>query len=164
MQGYAPDEAELAFYIGETCRNVSISEARKYIAGYTIANDIGDRTLERRTSQWVGGKMFDTFTPTGPFFVSADEIPYPNILTISTWLNGELVQEAVTGEMLFNIDEILAYVSTLTTLYPGDMILTGSPKLLHGELLSQAPLHPGDIIKITIGPLDTLTNSVEQGE
>jgi acylpyruvate hydrolase len=157
-------EAELAFYIGKTCHNVPRSEAQEYIAGYTIANDIGDRTLERRTSQWVSGKMFETFTPNGPYFVSADEVPDPHALPISTWLNDELVQEAVTGEMLFNIDEILAYISTLTTLYPGDLILTGSPKLFQGELHPQPPLQTGDTIKVTIGSLGTLTNRVEQGD
>jgi acylpyruvate hydrolase len=157
-------EAELAFTIGRTCHNVPVAEARKYIAGYTIANDVGDHTLEKRTSQWVSGKMFDTFTPTGPYLVTADEIPDPLNLSISTWLNGEQVQEAMTGEMLFNIDEILAYVSTLTTLYPGDLILTGSPKLFHGERVPQAPLQPGDEIKITIGSLGTLTNTVIQRE
>ena len=157
-------EAELAFYIADTCHNVPLSEARNHIAGYTIANDVGDQTVEKRTTQWTSGKMFDTFTPTGPVFVTADEIVDPQDLLIQTWRNGELVQEASTGDMLFKVDEILAYLSTLTTLYPGDLVLTGSPKLFHGELVPQPPLQPGEEIKITMTSLGTLFNRIEQGE
>lgn len=157
-------EAELAFSIADICHNVPLAEVRNHIAGYTIANDVGDQTVEKRTSQWTSGKMFDTFTPTGPVFVTADEITDPQDLMIRTWRNGELVQESSTGDMLFKVDEILAYLSTLTTLYPGDLVLTGSPKLFHGELVPQPPLQPGDEIKITITSLGTLFNRVEQGE
>ena len=157
-------EAELAFVIADRCHNVPAEEARGHIAGYTIANDLGDQTVEKRTSQWASGKMFDTFTPVGPALVTADEIADPQDLLIRTWRNGELVQEASTREMLFNVDKILAYLSTLTTLYPGDLILTGSPKLFRGELRPQPPLQPGEEIKISIGSLGTLFNVIEQGE
>ncbi len=157
-------EAELAFYIADTCHNVPLSDARRHIAGYSIANDVGDQTVEKRTSQWTSGKMFDTFTPTGPVFVNADEISDPQDLMIRTWRNGTLVQESSTANMLFTVDEILAYLSTLTTLQPGDLVLTGSPKLFHGELVSQPPLEPGEDIKITISSLGTLFNRIEQGE
>ncbi|QRN83756.1 fumarylacetoacetate hydrolase family protein [Chloroflexota bacterium] len=156
-------EAELAFYIADTCHNVPLSEARSHIAGYTIANDVGDQTIEKRTSQWTSGKMFDTFTPTGPVFVPADEITDPQDLMIRTWRNGDLVQESSTVRMLFTVDEILAYLSTLTTLQPGDLVLTGSPKLFHGELVFHPPLEPGEEIKITISSLGTLINHIEQG-
>lgn len=156
-------EAELAFVVADRCHNVPVEEARSHIAGYTIANDVGDQTVEKRTSQWTSGKMFDTFTPVGPVLVTADEIADPQDLLIQTWRNDELVQEASTGEMLFKIDELLAYLSTLTTLHPGDLVLTGSPKLFRGELLAQPPLRPGEAIKITIGPLGTLFNVIEQG-
>ena len=91
---------------------------------------LGDQTVEKRTSQWTSGKMFDTFTPTGPVFVTADEIANPQDLLIQTWRNGELVQEASTGDMLFKVDEILAYLSTLTTLYPGDLVLDRQPEII----------------------------------
>ena len=107
--------------------------------------------------------MFDTFTPIGPILVTADEIADPQDLMIRTWRNDELVQEASTSEMLFKVDEILAYLSTLTTLYPGDLVLTGSPKLFRGELLPQPPLQPGEEIKISIDSLGTLFNRIEQG-
>lgn len=157
-------EAELAFVIADRCHNVPVEEARSHIAGYTIANDVGDQTVEKRTSQWTSGKMFDTFTPVGPVFVTADEIADPQDLLIQTWRNGELVQEASTREMLFKVDEVLAYLSTLTTLDPGDLILTGSPKLFRGKLRPQPPLQSGEEIKITIGSLGTLFNVIEQGE
>lgn len=156
-------EAELAFVIADRCHNVPVEEARSHIAGYTIANDVGDQTVEKRTSQWTSGKMFDTFTPIGPTLVTADEIADPQDLPIQTWRNDELVQESSTAEMLFKIDDILAYLSTLTTLYPGDLVLTGSPKLFRGELLPQPPLQPGEAIKITISSLGTLFNVIEQG-
>ena len=156
-------EAELAFVIADRCHNVPVEKARSHIAGYTIANDVGDQTVEKRTSQWTSGKMFDTFTPTGPILVTADEIADPQDLLIQTWRNDELVQESSTGDMLFNVDEILSYLSTLTTLYPGDLVLTGSPKLFRGELLPQPPLQPGEAIKITISSLGTLFNVIEQG-
>jgi acylpyruvate hydrolase len=156
-------EAELAFVIADRCHNVPVDEARSHIAGYMIANDVGDQTVEKRTSQWTSGKMFDTFTPTGPVLVTADEIADPQDLLIQTWRNDELVQEASTAEMLFKIDDILAYLSTLTTLHPGDLVLTGSPKLFRGELLPQPPLQPGEAIKITIKSLGTLFNVIEQG-
>jgi acylpyruvate hydrolase len=153
-------EAELAFYIGQECRSIHRSEAMRVIAGYTIANDMGDSVLEKRTSQWVTGKMFDNFTPAGPYLVTADEIPDPHTLMIQTWLNGDLVQEASAGEMLYKMDEIIAYLSTLTTLHPGDMILTGSPKLLKGKPVSTAPLMDGDRVEISISGLGTLINHI----
>ena len=156
-------EAELAFVIADRCHNVPVEDALSHIAGYTIANDVGDQTVEKRTSQWTSGKMFDTFTPIGPILVTADEIADPQDLMIRTWRNDELVQEASTSEMLFKVDEILAYLSTLTTLYPGDLVLTGSPKLFRGELLPQPPLQPGEEIKISIDSLGTLFNRIEQG-
>lgn len=157
-------EAELAFFIADRCHNIPPEEAHQHIAGYTIANDVGDQTVEKRTSQWTSGKMFDTFTPIGPVFVTADEIPDPQDLMIRTWRNGELVQEASTRDMLFKIDEILSYLSTLTTLYPGDLVLTGSPKLFQGKIVPQAPLQPGEEIKISIDSLGTLFNRIETGE
>ena len=153
-------EAELAFFIGQECSSIPRSEAMRVIAGYTIANDMGDSVLEKRTSQWVTGKMFDNFTPAGPYLVTADEIPDPHALKIQTWLNGDLVQEASTGNMLYKIDEIIAYLSTLTTLNPGDMILTGSPKLFKGRPAPTAPLQDGDRVKISISGLGTLVNHI----
>lgn len=156
-------EGELAFYIKSKCRNIDRSEAPQVIGGYTIANDLGDSVLEKRTSQWTSGKMFDTFTPTGPFLVTPDEIPNPHALEIKTHLNQKLVQEAKTEEMLFKIDEIIATLSSLTTLYPGDMILTGSPKLFKGKPVPKNALKAGDQIEVSISGLGTLVNDVRKG-
>lgn len=157
-------EGELAFYLRKQGRNIVPTAAWDHIAGYTIANDLGDSLLEKRTSQWVTGKMFDTFTPIGPCLVTPHEIPNPQNLQITTYLNGKLAQQGNTREMLFTIDEIIAYLSTITTLYPGDLILTGSPKLFRGKHLQSAPLRAGDHLEVSISQLGTLINSVEQGE
>jgi 2-keto-4-pentenoate hydratase/2-oxohepta-3-ene-1,7-dioic acid hydratase in catechol pathway len=157
-------EGELAFYIAQTCHNADINQAKECIGGYTIANDIGDSVLEIRSSQWTSGKMFDTFTPVGPFLSTPDEVPDPHNLSIQTFHNDQLVQEANTGEMLFDIFEITSYLSTITTLQPGDLILTGSPKLMHGQPCSIVPLQPGDSLRVVIESLGELNNHVVQGE
>jgi len=153
-------EAELAFVIGKTCHNVPISDALSCVFGYTIANDVGDSTLEKRTSQWVSGKMFDSFTPMGPYLLTADEMHDPHNLTIQTQLNGETVQKGNTADMFFNIPEITSYLSTLTTLNPGDIVLTGSPKLIGNKPIPQISLRPGDQVEITISELGVLSNCV----
>ena len=153
-------EAELAFVIGKTCHNVSVSDALACVSGYTIANDVGDSTLEKRTSQWVSGKMFDSFTPMGPCLLTPDEIHNPHNLSIQTRLNGEIVQKGNTADMFFSIPEITSYLSTLTTLKPGDVILTGSPKLIENEPIPQISLRPGDQVEITISELGILLNNV----
>ena len=108
--------------------------------------------------------MLDTFTPMGPFLLTADEITDPHNLTTQARLNGEIVQKANTANMFFNIFEIASYLSTLTTLQPGYVILTGSPKLINGQPVQQKPLQPNDQLDITISQLGTLTNTVRQGE
>jgi acylpyruvate hydrolase len=157
-------EAELAFYISQPCHNISLAEAKDCIGGYTITNDIGDSILEKRSSQWVSGKMFDTFTPVGPYLVTPEEVPDPSDLLIQTFHNGKLVQEANTSEMLFDVFEITSYLSTLTTLQPGDLILTGSPKQIHGQPNQIDPLQPGDRLKVVIDGLGELDNYVVKGE
>ena len=155
-------EAELAFVIGKTCHDVPVSDALSCVFGYTIANDVGDSTLEKRTSQWVSGKMFDSFTPMGPCLLTIDEIQNPHNLSIQTCLNGEIVQKGNTADMFFSISEITSYLSTLTTLRPGDVILTGSPKLIGNKPIPQISLHPGDQVEITISELGVLSNDVTE--
>jgi len=157
-------EAELAFIIGKQCHNVSLPNALSCVFGYTIANDVGDSTLEKRTSQWVSGKMFDTFTPMGPYLITSDEIKEPGNLSIRTLLNGEIVQEGNTADMFFSIPEIVSYLSTLTTLNPGDIILSGSPKLMNNKPVPPNFLVPGDRVTITIQNLGMLSNKVIKGD
>jgi len=156
-------EAELAIVIGKKAHDLSEMEALSCVAGYTIANDIGDRILEKRTSQWTSGKMFDTFTPLGPYLVTVDELDNTAALPLLTRLNGEIVQKGNTADMFFNVPAVISYISTLTTLEPGDVILTGSPKLMNGEPNPDCSLQPGDVVEVSAGSLGVLSNPVIRG-
>ena len=153
-------EGELTVVIGKRGKNIPRELASDWIAGYTIANDIGAGDIQRRSSQWTSGKMFDTFCPLGPALVSSDEVPTPDNLRIRTQLNDEIVQEATTAEMYFSIAELVSYISTLTTLEPGDIILTGSPKSVGGRPDPRHPLKPRDTICVEIEKLGVLTNPI----
>lgn len=157
-------EAELACIIGKVSHNVPPENALDCIFGFTIANDVGDRLLEKRTTQWVSGKMFDTFTPIGPFIVPAGEISDIHHLSIETKLNGRIVQVGNTADMFYKVEKLISYLSGLTTLRPGDLILTGSPKLMDGIPAPQHNLKEGDLVEINIGDLGTLINPVQSGD
>ena len=154
-------EVELVVVIGKRARNVKIEDASNYIAGFTLANDLGDRVLEKRTSQWTTGKMFDSFTPLGPVIFSPDEIGDKNNLPMETWINHQQVQKGNTSEMFFGVEYLLSYISTLTTLEPGDIILTGSPKLMNGEPAPSVTLKPGDTVRISVEGLGELINPIQ---
>jgi 2-keto-4-pentenoate hydratase/2-oxohepta-3-ene-1,7-dioic acid hydratase in catechol pathway len=155
-------EVELVVVIGKRARNVKARDASNYIAGFTLANDIGDRLLEKRTSQWTTGKMFDSFTPLGPVIVTPDEIMDTNNLPMETWINNQQAQKGNTSEMFFDVEYLVSYISTLTTLEPGDIILTGSPKLMNGEPAPSVTLKPGDTVKISVEGLGELINPVQE--
>jgi 2-keto-4-pentenoate hydratase/2-oxohepta-3-ene-1,7-dioic acid hydratase in catechol pathway len=153
-------EGELAVVIGTRAKNVPIESALEVVAGYTIANDIGAADIEARSSQWASGKMFDTFCPLGLDLVPSGKIPNPNNLAIKTTLNGKIVQDSNTQEMIFDVPFLLHYISQLTTLEPGDVILTGSPKRAGNVPDPRVPLNTGDNISVEIEGLGVLTNSV----
>jgi acylpyruvate hydrolase len=155
-------EVELVIVIGKQAHRVQVGDASNYIAGFTLANDLGDRVLEKRTSQWTSGKMFDSFTPLGPVIVTTDEIVDTHNLSMETWVNNQQVQKGNTGEMFFDISSLVSYISTLTTLEPGDIILTGSPKLMNGEPAPSITLKPGDTIRISVEGLGDLINPVQE--
>ena len=155
-------EVELAVVIGKKANSISTENVDEYIFGFTIANDLGDQILESRTSQWTSGKMFDTFTPIGPWITTLDEIPMTANLQLSTYINDRLVQKGETSQMIFKIPEIIGVLSTLTTLYPGDLILTGSPKLLDEEPNPSYTLASGDKITAKIKGLGQLTNIIRK--
>ena len=154
-------EVELAVVIGREAQNLTEDSPLDCIAGYLLANDIGDRLLEKRTSQWTSGKMFDTFTPIGPAILTPDEVGETRTLGMQTWVNDQQVQKGSTGEMFFDVGALVRYISTLTRLEPGDLILTGSPKLMDGEPAPKVSLKPGDRVRIVIDCLGELTNPVE---
>ena len=155
-------EVELVVVIGKRARKVEAGDALNYIAGFTLANDLGDRVLEKRTSQWTSGKMFDSFTPLGPVVVTPDEITDAHNLQMETWVNNQQVQKGNTGEMFFDVEYLVSYISTLTTLEPGDIILTGSPKMMNGEPAPSVTLKPGDTVRISVGGLGELINPIQE--
>jgi 2-keto-4-pentenoate hydratase/2-oxohepta-3-ene-1,7-dioic acid hydratase in catechol pathway len=123
-----PDyEAELAFVIGRRCRHAKAADWRDYVFGYMNANDVSARDFQMAVSQWTMGKNFDTFAPMGPWLVSADAIEDPHALDISLTLDGEIMQSSNTRELIFRIPETIEFLSSVMTLAPGDVILTGTP-------------------------------------
>jgi 2-keto-4-pentenoate hydratase/2-oxohepta-3-ene-1,7-dioic acid hydratase in catechol pathway len=155
-------ECELAVIIGKRCRNVSRKNALNYIFGYTAANDISARDWQSKWGggQWCRGKTFDTFAPLGPAIVTAGEIVNPNALRIRTILNGEVMQDSNTADMIFDVPRIIEFLSGSTTLLPGTVILTGTPSGIGAARKPQRFLQPGDEISVDIEKIGVLTNPV----
>lgn len=153
-------EAELTVVIGSRAKHLTPEKALSCVAGYTMANDLGARDLENRTSQWTTGKLMDTFCPLGPSLVTTDELRQTNDLTMTTRINGKTVQRGNTRDMIFDVPFLVSYVSELATLEPGDVILTGSPKLMNGEPAPVVFLKHGDMVEVEIGILGILRNPV----
>jgi 2-keto-4-pentenoate hydratase/2-oxohepta-3-ene-1,7-dioic acid hydratase in catechol pathway len=149
-------EAELAFVIGARCKHVSAAEARSVIAGYLIANDVTARDWQFRSPTYTLGKSFDTHGPIGPWITTADEIADPHALTMRLTVNGEERQRSSTGDMIYNIYEQIAYLSTVMTLEPGDLIATGTPSGV--GIASDRFLADGDTIRVEIGHLGFIEN------
>ncbi len=145
-------EGELAMVIGRQCRHLSAKDdVRQYIRGYSCLNDVTARDLQRGDGQWTRGKGFDTFCPVGP--VVSDELdPWAGV-QVQTRVNGELRQDGNTRDFIFSLEEILRYITRFMTLYPGDLIPTGTPAGV-GEL------HAGDVVEITVQGVGTLRNPV----
>jgi acylpyruvate hydrolase len=120
-------EAELTIVIGRDARLVSVDDALDHVAGYTVANDVSMRDWQNRTLQWMQGKNFEASTPVGPVMVTPDECDHAADLRISCTLNEEVVQDSRTSDLIFPPAELVAYISTFTTLHPGDLVLTGTP-------------------------------------
>lgn len=145
-------EGELAVVIAERCRNLRDGEdVRGYIAGYTCANDVTARDLQKKDDQWTRAKGFDTFCPVGPL-VNDDLDPWRGVL-LETRVNGQLKQSGNTVDFIFPLDVLLRYISRIMTLLPGDLVLTGTPAGI-------APVVAGDVIEVTIQGLGTLKNPV----
>lgn len=155
-------EVELAVIIGRTASHVPAAKARDYVFGYTGANDLSARDLQERDGQWMRGKGLDTFCPLGPVVVSADEIPDPQDVRLRTWVNSDLVQDGTTADMVFPIDELVAYCSAHFTLEPGDVILTGTPAGCGGFAKPSRALKPGDVVETEVDGIGRLHNPVHQ--
>jgi 2-keto-4-pentenoate hydratase/2-oxohepta-3-ene-1,7-dioic acid hydratase in catechol pathway len=156
-----PDyEAEFAVVIGRRGRHVAEDRWRDYVFGYTILNDVSARDFQMATSQWMIGKTFDTFAPLGPAIVTADEIADPHNLRISLTINGETMQDSNTSNLIFKVPQLIAYLSSVFTLEPGDIIATGTPA---GVGFARKPprwLQPGDEVRIQIEGIGELVNPV----
>ena len=156
-------EAEFAFVIGRTARNVKAADALDYVAGYLPFNDVSARDYQMRTSQWTVGKTFDTFGPLGPALVTADEIPNPHDLDIQLSINGEVLQSSNTSNLIFSVNQLIADLTSFMTLEPGDLISTGTPSGVGSARKPQRWLRAGDVVRITIEGLGTLENPVVAG-
>jgi 5-carboxymethyl-2-hydroxymuconate isomerase len=155
-------EVELAVVIGKRARLVSEDTALEHVFGYTVANDVSARDLQFADGQWVRGKSLDTFCPIGPVIVTADEIPDPARLRLGTDVNGTVVQDSTTAEMVFGVAKLISYCSASFTLEPGDLLLTGTPWGC-GEFMSPPrSLTAGDVVETYVERIGTLTNPVEE--
>jgi len=151
-------EVELGVVIGETARRVSQEEALDHVFGYTVVNDVSARDLQFSDGQWVRAKSLDTFCPLGPAVVTADEIPDPQNLGLRSWVNGEVMQDSNTSEMIFDVRFLVSFLSRAFTLYPGDIIATGTP---HGVGLGRDPqvfLDDGDVVEMEIDRIGRMRN------
>jgi 2-keto-4-pentenoate hydratase/2-oxohepta-3-ene-1,7-dioic acid hydratase in catechol pathway len=157
-------EAELAIVIGRKAKNIGLDEALNYVYGFCNANDVSARDLQLKTSQWMLGKNCDGFCPVGPYLVSKDEVGDPNQLGIRCMVNGELRQESRTSDMIFSCGEIVRYVASHMTLYPGDIILTGTPAgvILGYPKEKRVWLRDGDQVTVEIEKLGSLTNRIRR--
>lgn len=157
-------EGEIAVIIGKKGKYINAEDAFNFIFGFSIANDLTERTYQNRTSQWQSGKLPDTFTPMGPHIVSLDEIDYKRSFNIQVAINNEVYLNGNSEEMFFDIPYLVSYISSLCTLYPGDILLTGSPKMCNGHPAHEHPLQTGDTVSIVIDGLGQLTNHVVKEE
>jgi 2-keto-4-pentenoate hydratase/2-oxohepta-3-ene-1,7-dioic acid hydratase in catechol pathway len=144
-------EVELGIVIGTLARHVPLAEARRHIAGYCVVNDVSEREFQiERLGQWTKGKSADTFCPIGPWLVTADEVPDPGKLALSTEVNGERRQSSSTADLIFGINEIVSYVSQFMTLLPGDVIPTGTPSGVGMGFKPPKFLRPGDRMRLSV--------------
>jgi 2-keto-4-pentenoate hydratase/2-oxohepta-3-ene-1,7-dioic acid hydratase in catechol pathway len=156
-------EAELGVVIGSRVSRISCENAFEAVRGYICANDVSARDLQFADGQWTRGKSPDTFCPVGPRVVPAAEIPDPHALRIRALVNGEVLQDSTTANLIFGIDEIISYASQTSTLEPGDLILTGTPAGVGVFRDPQRLLAPGDSVTIEIEGVGELTNPVVAG-
>lgn len=156
-------EVELAVVIGRAARRVKQTEALSYVLGYTCGNDVSARDLQFGDKQWVRGKSLDTFCPLGPVLVTADEIPDPQALGLRCMVNGEVLQDSTTADMIFGVADLIAYASAAFTLEPGDVIMTGTPPGVGVFRDPQRFLHDGDEVAVEIEGIGVLESTCQAG-
>jgi 2-keto-4-pentenoate hydratase/2-oxohepta-3-ene-1,7-dioic acid hydratase in catechol pathway len=151
-------ESELAVVMGRTARRVPAGEALDYVAGYAICNDVTARDLQFGDGQWVRGKSLDTFCPLGPWLVTRDEVPDPHSLSIRCVVNGVVMQDSTTSDMIFGVPQLIEFVSRTFSLLPGDIIATGTPGGVGVYRSPQVFMKDGDVVTVQIEGLGRLTN------
>ena len=149
-------EGEIAVVIGRRAHGVSVDDALSYVAGYTLLNDVSDRSWQRKQSQWALGKCFDGFAPLGPWMVTADEID-PQDLLVEVVRDGEVTVSQSTATTIFSVAFVVHHLSQVLTLEPGDVISTGTPQKLPAAQTAHRPLAPGDAVTVRVGGLGDLT-------
>lgn len=153
-------EVELGVIVGRRMRNVAVGAALDYVFGYTVGNDVSARDVQFSESQWTRGKSFDTFCPIGPVVVTPDEIPDPQVLALHTRVNGEVMQDSSTAEMIFGVAELLAFCSRNFRLEPGDLLLTGTPWGCGYFMDPRRTLEIGDVVECEVERIGMLRNTV----
>jgi acylpyruvate hydrolase len=153
-------EGELAVIIGARCKDADQATALSFVAGYAVFNDVSARDIQMQTSQWMAGKAIDGFAPMGPGIVPAAEIPDPQVLALATRVNGKTLQQANTAEMIFPVARLIAHVSSLMTLEPGDIIATGTPSGVGFKRVPPVFLKEGDVVEVEIERVGLLRNIV----
>ncbi len=155
-------EAELVVVIGKGGKNIPRAEAMSYVAGYCCGNDVSARDWQTQKpgGQWLLGKSFDTFAPIGPAMVTADELPDPSNLRIQLRLNGQVMQDSSTAQLIFSIEQLIAYVSQVCRLSPGDLLFTGTPGGVGFIRKPPVYLKPGDVVEVEIERIGVLRNRV----
>ena len=143
-------EAELAVVIGKAASKVRQEEAMDYVAGYTVVNDVTERMVQKANGQWFRGKGFDSFCPIGPFLVTAEELPKLDNLHVWQKLNGEMLQDGNTSDMMFSIPFLIEYISQGMTLLPGDVIATGTPPGIGSAHEPPVLMKPGDVVEVSV--------------
>lgn len=157
----SPDyEAEFAFVIGKGGRHIKAENWRDHVFGYTIVNDVSARDYQRATTQWLMGKTFDTFAPMGPWIVTADCVPDPHDVDVRIEINGEVLQNSNTRELIFKLPDLIAFLSSVFTLEPGDIVSTGTPAGVGVARTPQRFLQPGDDVAVKIPVIGELRNPV----
>jgi len=156
-------EIELGIVIGRRAKNVPAAAAAEYLYGYTIVNDVSARDLQHSDGQWVKGKALDTYAPTGPCILTKDEVMRPEKLDLRLSVNGEVRQTSNTEDLIFGIDVLISYLSSLMTLEPGDIIATGTPGGIGRRLNPPRFLEPGDVVTAEIETIGRLENLVVGG-
>lgn len=157
-------EVELAFVIGKPGKRILEERALEHVFGYTVINDVSARDLQFKDGHWIKGKTLDTFSPMGPALVTADEIPDPQRLRLTLDVNGERKQNGSTDKMIFGVASLVAYLSTLMTLEPGDVVFTGTPPGVGFGRRPQVYLKPGDVVNAWVEGIGTLTNPIVREE